>query len=135
MIPSPECRSPVRTLRYSNIVKMRLQQIEEVKKRLILKRGNDMLKMKNYTEAAREFMEALSSNPGLLEAHLGKACALCGLGAGALAAERLFFIIEHSTYKTVMRAKFPTLSLKYGLTTQNVNSNLADNDLAIDARL
>ena len=34
-----------------------------------------------------------------------------------------------------MRAKFPKICLKYGLTTQNVNSNIADNDLAIDALL
>ena len=34
-----------------------------------------------------------------------------------------------------MQAKFPTICLKYGLTTQNVNSNITDNDLAIDALL
>ena len=34
-----------------------------------------------------------------------------------------------------MLENFPTLCLKYGLTTQNVNSNLADNDLAIDSLL
>jgi len=136
----PQCRSPIRrTLRYSNIVKTKLQQIEEVKKRVIgfekVKRGNDMLKVKKYMQAGRKFMKVLSSNPGFLEAHLGQACALCGLGAHTQAIQHLCFIIEHSTYKTLMLAKLPTVSLKSGLTTENVNSKLADNELAIDALL
>jgi hypothetical protein len=120
-------------------VKTKLQQIEEVKKRVIgfekVKRGNDMLKVKKYMEAIPEFMEALSNNPGLLEAHLGQARALCGLRAHTQAIQHLCFIIEHSTYKTFMLAKLPTVSLKSGLTTKTVNFKLADNELAIDALL
>jgi len=120
-------------------VKTKLQQIEEVKKRVNgfekVKRGNDMLKVKNYVEAIGEFIEALRSNPRLLEAHLGQACAFCGLRAYTQAMGHLSFIIEHSTYKTLMLEKFPTLSLKSGLATKNVNFKLADNELAIDALL
>jgi tetratricopeptide (TPR) repeat protein len=134
------CRSPIRrTLRYSNIVKMKLQQIEEVKKRVIgfekVKRGNDMLKVKKYMEAMVEFRAALSSNPGLLEAHLGQACALCGLHDYDQAIQHLSFIIEHSSYKVLMLEKLPTLRLKSSLSNNNVNSKLADNELAIDALL
>ena len=43
------------------------------------------------------------------------------------------YLIVDKSY--LMWAKLPTLCLKYGLTTQNVNSNLADNDLAIDSLL
>lgn len=136
----PQCRSPVRrTPRYSNIVKTKLQQIEEVKKLVIgfhkVNRGNDMLKGKKYLAARQEFLDALGSNPGLLEAHLGQACALCGLLAHSQAIQHLSFIIERSAYKPLMLAKLPTLSLKSGLTTKNVYSKLADNELAIDALL
>lgn len=136
----PECSSPIRrTLRYSNIVKTKLQQIEEVKKRVIgfqkVKRGNDMLKVKKYLAARQEFMEGLSSNPGLLEAHLGQACALCGLRADTEAIPHLSFIIEQSTYKKIMMAKLPRLGLKSDSTNKNLDSKIADNELAIDALL
>jgi len=136
----PGCRSPIRrTLRYSNIVKMKLQQIEEVKKRVIgfekVKRGNVMLEVKNYLEAMLEFEAALSSNPGLLEARLGQARALCGLHSYDRAIQHLSFIIEHSSYKVLMLEKLPTLSLKCSLNNNNVNSKLVDNDLAINALL
>jgi len=136
----PGCRSPIRrTLRYSNIVKMKLQQIEEVKKLVIgfekLKRGNDMLVVKNYEEAMVEFRAALSSNPGLLEAHLSQARAFCGLHDYDQAIQHLSLIIERSSYKVLILEKLPILSLKSSLSTNIVNSKLADNELAIDALL
>lgn len=136
----PGCRSPIRrTLRYSNIVKMKLQQIEEVKKRVIgyekVKRGNNMLAVKNYEKAMLEFKTALSGDPGFLEAHLGQARALCGMHIYEQAIQHLSFIIEHSSYKVLMLEKLPILSLKSSLSTTIVNSKLADNELAIDALL
>jgi len=136
----PGCRSPIRrTLRYSNIVKMKLQQIEEVKKRVIgfekVKRGNNMLAAKNYEKAMLEFKTALSGDPGFLEAHLGQARALCGMHIYEQAIQHLSFIIEHSSYKVLILEKLPILSLKSSLSTTILNSKLADNELAIDALL
>eukprot|EP00253_Pinus_taeda_P033498 PITA_33498 len=136
----PTCQSPNRrTLRYSNIVKRKLQQIEEVKKRVLefekVKRGNDMLKNRDYNEAMVEFSAVLGSLPGLLEAHLGQAYALCGLHDYDQAIQHLSFIIEHNSYKVLILEKLPTLRLKDSFSNNNVNSKLADNELAIDALL
>jgi len=81
-----------------------------------------------------EFNAVLSSNPGILEAHLGQACVLCGLHNYKRAIEHISFIIDHSSYKALLLEKLPTLSLKSSLSSNNVNSK-AQSELAIDALL
>ncbi|KAH9330792.1 hypothetical protein KI387_002900 [Taxus chinensis] len=143
----PECRSPIRkSLRYSNIVKVRLQQIEEVKKLILgfeyLKRGNKLLKKKSYEQAILEFSEVFQRTPGSLEAHLGMARALCGLRDYKRAIEHLYFIVKHSSYKALIQEKLPDLIWKCDFTMNNVNfisrndaSTKAENELAIDSLL
>lgn len=80
MYVSPACKTPVRrTLRYSAIVKIKLAQIDEVKRRILLAKwirtGNDMLLIaKEYPNALACFTEALRLSPGSAEAHYGVGC-------------------------------------------------------------
>ncbi|XP_057868055.2 uncharacterized protein LOC131075241 isoform X1 [Cryptomeria japonica] len=143
----PECRTPIRkSLRYSNIVKERLQQIEEVKKLILgfeyLNKGNKMLKEKSYDKAIQEFSEAFRHDPGSLEAHLGMAKALCGLKDYERTTEHLFFILERSSYKARIQEKLPELISKFASSITNVNFGTsndrnikAENELAIETLL
>ena len=80
-VRSPACKTPVhRTLRYSAIVKIKLAQIDEVKRRILLaeriRTGNGKLLItKNYPDALACFTEALRLNPGSAEAQYGVGCA------------------------------------------------------------
>lgn len=79
----PECRTPILlSLRYGNIVKAKLSQIEDVKMRIYgfekTNEGNRLLQDKKYEEAAEKFVSAIKQNPALLEAYFGLGCALCG---------------------------------------------------------
>ena len=80
-VRSPACKTPVHhTLRYSAIVKTKLAQIDEVKRRILLAKrirtGNNMLLVaKNYPNALGCFTEALLLNPGSAEAQYGVGCA------------------------------------------------------------
>ncbi|GLJ17597.1 hypothetical protein SUGI_0306460 [Cryptomeria japonica] len=148
----PECRTPIRrSLRYSNIVKVRLQQIEEVRKIVLgfekLKEGNKMLKEKScqegnnmlkeksyqqgnktfkgesYHKAIEQFTKAFQHNPRLLEARLGMARAYCGLKNYKVATEQLSFILECSSYKAVIQEKLPKLITRYASIINNLNFN------------
>eukprot|EP01018_Ginkgo_biloba_P024577 Gb_08232 [translate_table: standard] len=136
----PECRTPIRrTLRYSNVVKMKLQQIEEVKKRIFgfenVKEGNNMLKKKAYKKALEKFELALNGNPMNLDAHFGKARALCGLKDHKQAIQHLSFVIERSSYKSILVETLPSLMSSSPLRHNTMQTSKAKDELAINALL
>lgn len=104
-LSSPECRTPIwRTHRYSNVVKTKHSQVEDVKKRIYgyekTRKGNILLENGKNIDALSLFQQALQDNPGLMEAHLGIGRAFCAGRQYDKAIAHLSFIVERSSFSS-----------------------------------
>ncbi|EFJ36065.1 hypothetical protein SELMODRAFT_438270 [Selaginella moellendorffii] len=97
----PLCKTPIRiTHRYANIVKAKLQEIEQVKRRVMANyktnQGFQHLGKKNHSAAIELFTEAIQVESGLFQAHLGIGTAYCQAKDFEKAIDHLRLIVQSS---------------------------------------
>ena len=76
-----------------------------------LKRGDDWLKMQDYTQAATEFSQAVAEDPANVEAHVGLIKSLIGLGRYELAATEIDVVRRYEPSRAVELTKLTEDSL------------------------
>ncbi|EFJ18745.1 hypothetical protein SELMODRAFT_315, partial [Selaginella moellendorffii] len=132
----PLCKTPIRrTHRYANIVKAKLQEIEQVKRRVMANyktnQGFQHLGKKNHSAAIELFTEAIQVESGLFQAHLGIGTAYCQAKDFEKAIDHLRLIVQSSPLSSEISTIRSDTSSSSSYTP--LPSNVSPSDLVANA--